>query len=120
MVLSTMNSVTEPLRQIAPGHSVTITIECGLDEQPIVCQVTLTEPSPGQQVLDPFPLVVAQSEPPHHWSASNKLTAYESKKPLRPNWLQHPATIEVQLWQSRLTGATTQRADGARRPKLAN
>jgi hypothetical protein len=41
--------------------------------------------APGQQVLDPFPLVVAQSEPPHHRSASNKLTAYESKKPPRRN-----------------------------------
>jgi hypothetical protein len=30
-------------------------------------------------------LVVAQSEPPHRRSASNKLTAYESKKSPRRN-----------------------------------
>jgi hypothetical protein len=31
-----LNSVTEPLRQIAPRHPGAITIEHGLDEQPIV------------------------------------------------------------------------------------
>src|SRR3984957_2576970 len=81
-----LNSVTEPLRQIAPGHPRTITIEHGLDEQPVVrCGHSDRAFAPGQQVLDPFPLVVAQSEPPHHRSASNKLTAYESEKPPRRN-----------------------------------
>jgi hypothetical protein len=40
--------------------------------------------APGQQVFDPLPLIVTQSEPPH-WSAPNKLTSYESKKPSRRN-----------------------------------
>jgi hypothetical protein len=83
-----LNSVTEPLRQIAPWHPGTITIVHGLDEQPIVRRGhpdrTLAS---GQQVLDPFPLILAQSESPHHRSASNKLTAYESKKLPRRNRL---------------------------------
>jgi hypothetical protein len=84
-----LNSVTEPLRQIAPWHPGTITIKHGLDEQPIVrCGDPDRAFPPGQQLLDPFPLVVAQSEPPHHRSASNKLTAYESKKPPRRNRLR--------------------------------
>jgi hypothetical protein len=84
-----LNSVTEPLRQIAPRHPRTITIEHRLHEQPIVRRGHPDRPfPPGQQVLDPFPLVVAQSEPPHHRSASNKLTAYESEKPPRRNRLR--------------------------------
>jgi hypothetical protein len=84
-----LNTVTEPLRQIAPWHACPITIEHRLDEQTIVrCGHPDRAFAPGQQVLDPFPLVVAQSEPPHHQSASNKLTAYESKKPPRRNRLR--------------------------------
>src|ERR1700686_5285957 len=41
----------------------------------------------GQQVLDPLPLIVTQSEPPHR-SAPHKLTAYESKKSPRRNRLR--------------------------------
>src|SRR4029077_18430064 len=83
-----LNSVTEPLRQIAPGHPGTITIEHGLDEQSIVRRGHPDRAfAPGQQILDPFPLVVAQSELPHHRSAPYKLTAYESKKPPRRNRL---------------------------------
>jgi hypothetical protein len=81
--------VTEPLRQIAPRHPCPITIEHGLDEQPIVRRGNPDRAFPsGQQALDSFPLVVAQSKPPHHRSASNKLTAYESKKPPRRNPLR--------------------------------
>ena len=51
----------------------------GLHEQTIVrCGHSDRAFAPGQQVLDPLPLVIAQSEPPH-WSAPHKLTAHESK-----------------------------------------
>jgi hypothetical protein len=81
-----LNSITEPLRQIAPRHPGKITIEHSLHEQPIVrCGHSDRAFAPGQQALDSFPLVVAQSEPPHHRSASNKLTAYESEKLPRRN-----------------------------------
>src|ERR1700687_335157 len=84
-----LNTVTEPLRQIAPWHPGTVTIEHSVHEQPIVrCGHTDRAFAPGQQVLDPFPLVVAQSETPHHRSASNKLPAYESEKPPRRNRLR--------------------------------
>src|SRR6202046_1968137 len=80
--------VTEPLRQIAPRHPGPITIEHGRDNLPIVVRGHPDRAfAPGHQVFDPFPLVVAQSEPPHHRSASYKLTAYESKKPPRRNRL---------------------------------
>jgi hypothetical protein len=73
--------ITEPRRQIAPRHSGTITVQHRLYEQPIVRRGHPDRAfSPGQQVLDPFPLIVPQSESPHHRSVSNKLTAYESKK----------------------------------------
>jgi hypothetical protein len=76
--------ITEPLRQIAPWHSCTITVQHRLHEQPIVRRGYLDRAfTPGQQILDLFPLIVTQSEPPHHRSVSNKLTAYESKKPPR-------------------------------------
>jgi hypothetical protein len=81
--------VTEPLRYIAPWHPCPITIEHGLDEQSIVrCGHPDRTFPPGHQVFDPFPLVVAQSEPPHHRSAPYKLTAYESKKSPRRNRLR--------------------------------
>ena len=80
-----LGPITEPRRQIAPWHPSAIAIQHRLDEQSIVCcghpNRTFT---PWQQVLDPFPLVVAHSEPPHR-SAPRKLTAYESKKPPRRN-----------------------------------
>ena len=58
--------VTEPLRQIAPRHPGTITIEHGLDEQPIVGRGHPDRAfTSGQQVFDPLPLIVTQSEPPH-------------------------------------------------------
>jgi hypothetical protein len=34
--------------------------------------------------------------------------------------MHHPATIDALLWQSRLTGPTTQPAGDAHRPKSAN
>src|ERR1700722_9395834 len=84
-----LNAVTEPLRQIAPRHPGTITIEHRLHEQPIVRRGHPDRAfAPGQQALDSFPLVVAQSEPPHHRSASSKLTAYESEKLPRRNRLR--------------------------------
>jgi hypothetical protein len=83
--------VTKSLRQIAPWHSGTITVQHRLYEQPIVRRGHADRAfAPGQQILDPFPLIVAHSEPPHHRSVSNKLTAYESKKPPRRNRLRIP------------------------------
>src|ERR1700722_6392531 len=76
-----LHPVTEPLRQIAPRHPGTITIEHGLAEQPIFRRGpprrTFTS---GQQVLDPLPLIVTQSEPPHRSASPPQLTACESKK----------------------------------------
>jgi hypothetical protein len=61
-----LGAVTEPLRQIAPWHPGTITIQHRLDEQPIVRRGHSDRAvASGQQVLDPFPLIVTQSEPPH-------------------------------------------------------
>ena len=49
--------VAEPLRQIALRHPGTITIEHGLDEQPIISRGHPDRAfTPGQQVLDPLPL----------------------------------------------------------------
>jgi hypothetical protein len=81
--------VTEPLRQIAPWHASTITVQHRVYEQPIVRRGHPDRAfAPGQQVLDPFPRIVTQSEATHHRSVSNKLTAYESKKPPRRNQLR--------------------------------
>src|SRR6476659_4643025 len=77
--------LTEQLRQIAPWHPGTKAVQHRLDEQPSVRSGHPDRAfAPRQQVFDPFPLVVTQSETPHR-SAPNKLTAYESKKPMRRN-----------------------------------
>ena len=77
--------LTEPLRQIAPWHPGTIAVQRRLNEQPIVRSGHPDRAfAPRQQVFDPFPLVVTQSETPHR-SAPNKLTAYEFEKPPRRN-----------------------------------
>ena len=66
-------------------HSGTIAVQDGLDELPIVRRSHPDRTfASGQQVFDPLPLIVTQSEPPHR-SAPHKLTAYESKKPPRRN-----------------------------------
>ena len=58
--------VTEPLRQIAPWHSGTITVQHRLHEQPIVRRGHPDRAfAPGLQGLDPLPLIVTQSETPH-------------------------------------------------------
>jgi hypothetical protein len=77
--------VAEPLRQIAPRHPSTVPIEHGVHEQTIVCRCYSDRAfAPRQQVPDPLPLVVAQSEPSHR-SAPHMLTAHESKKSPRRN-----------------------------------
>jgi hypothetical protein len=80
-----LSSVAEPLRQVAPRHPGTITIQHRVHEQPVIRRGDTDRAfASRQQVLDPFPLVVVQSKPPHR-SASYKLTAYESKKLPRRN-----------------------------------
>jgi hypothetical protein len=57
--------VAEPLRQVAPRHVGTITIQHGLYEQPIVRRGHTNRAfASRRQVLDPFPLIVTQFETP--------------------------------------------------------
>jgi hypothetical protein len=80
-----LGPIAESRRQIAPWHPGAIAIQHRLDELSIVrCGHPDRTFTPWQQVPDPFPLVVAQSESPHP-SAPHKLTAYESKKSPRRN-----------------------------------
>jgi hypothetical protein len=80
-----LRPITEALRQIAPRHSGTIAVQHRLDEQPIVRRRHSDRAfASRQQVLDPLPLIVTQSEPPHR-SAPHKLTTYESKNLPRRN-----------------------------------
>jgi hypothetical protein len=66
--------VVEPLRQIAPWRPGTIAVQHRLHEQPIVRRDHTDRAFAfGQLVRDSVPLVVAQSEPPHHQPASYKL-----------------------------------------------
>ena len=83
-----LDAVAELLRYVAPRHTRPVTIEHGVDEQSIVCRGYPDRAvAPRQDAFDPFPLVVAQPEPPHHRSAPYKLTVYESEKPPRRNRL---------------------------------
>ena len=80
---------TSVRRRTAPADrataSGTVTIQHRLYEQPIVRRGHPDRAfASRQQVLDPLPLIVTQSEPPHR-SAPYKLIAYESKKPPRRN-----------------------------------
>ena len=95
--------VAEPLRQIAPWHPGAIAVQHRLDELPIVRRRHSDRAfASRQQVLDPLPLIVTQSEPPHR-SASHKLTAYESKNLPRRNRLRTircRLTAECGYWDS--------------------
>ena len=64
--------VTQAFRQIPPGDTGTVAIQHSLDKQPIVRRRAPHMPfSPGQRILDPIPLVIAQSVTMHR-SASPK------------------------------------------------
>jgi len=69
----------EALRQIAPGNAGAVAEQHRLDEQAVVGgDYADGARPPGQQVLNPAPLVVSQGVSAHR-SAFPKLTAYESK-----------------------------------------
>src|SRR3712207_5789927 len=59
-------TVAEPLWQIPPGNAGAVSIEHGLDKQPVVLgrhpDMLLAT---GQEVLDPFPLVITQGIAAH-------------------------------------------------------
>jgi hypothetical protein len=70
-----LDRVAEPLWQIAPWNACPVTIENCFDKQPVVTGAhTYPSFAPGQQVLDPLPLVVTQCIAAHR-SAPIKLTA---------------------------------------------
>jgi hypothetical protein len=77
--------IAEALRQITPRHTSAITIQHGLDEQPVVRRryphMTLLA---RQQLPDTLPLIVAHAIASHR-SAPNRLTPYESKISPRRN-----------------------------------
>jgi hypothetical protein len=66
--------ITEACRKIAPGNAGSIAVQHRIDEKAIVHRryADGTRPS-GQLVLDPVPLVIAESMVAH-WSALMKLT----------------------------------------------
>jgi hypothetical protein len=92
--------VTEPLGQIAPWHPMASQYDNGkaLLRRTADCPPRSPDRTfaPRQKVLDPFPLIVTQSEPSHQ-SAPNRLTACEPKKPPRRNRsriIRHRLTTE--------------------------
>jgi hypothetical protein len=63
---------TKMRRQIAPWNACPIAVEHRVDEEPIVWRRTADMPlSPGKKILNPIPLVIAQSIS-IHWSAPQK------------------------------------------------
>jgi hypothetical protein len=67
--------VAEPFRQIAPGNASPVAIDHGFDKQAVVgCGHSNRTLPPRQKVLDPVPLVIAQSVAAHR-SAPQKLTS---------------------------------------------
>lgn len=59
------------LRQVAPGNAGTIAIEHGFDEAPVVLPGdTAIAKFAGQQILDPVPLIIAQSVAAHRSACS--------------------------------------------------
>ncbi len=76
--------VTEALRQIAPRDAGAIAVENGFDKQAVVVRrhANGTRP-PGQQILDPVPLVIAKSVASHR--PAPKVAPYESKNFARRN-----------------------------------
>jgi hypothetical protein len=77
--------VAEALRQVAPGDTGAVAVEYGVDKQTVVRSGYANRTGPTrQQVLDPVPLVIAESVSAHR-SAFPKLTAYESKNHRRGN-----------------------------------
>ena len=56
----------ETRRQITPRDSCSISVKQRIDEQPVVrCIATYMAFSAGQKILDPLPLIVAQSKALH-------------------------------------------------------
>jgi hypothetical protein len=77
--------VPEALRQVAPGDTGAIAVEHSIDKQTVVRSGHANRTGPTrQQVLDPVPLIIAESVSAHR-SAFPKLTAYESKNRRRGN-----------------------------------
>ena len=56
-----IDGIAEAFRQVTPGNADPIAVQHGFDEQPIIarCHADRSFPA-GQQVLDPFPLVIAK------------------------------------------------------------
>src|SRR5215831_14495617 len=57
--------VTEAFREVTPRNSGTVAIEDRLDESAVVLSGDANMPDPPWQILDPLPLVVAQSISEH-------------------------------------------------------
>lgn len=69
--------ITEILREVAPGDAGTIAVEYGIHEKTVVRGGYPNCPHPpGQSVLDPVPLIIAESFVAH-WSA------FDEADPLR-------------------------------------
>jgi hypothetical protein len=70
-----LDRVAEALGQIAPGNAGTVSVEDGVDEEPIIAGGHADRAlAARQQVLDPLPLIVTQCVVAHR-SAPIKLTA---------------------------------------------
>ena len=81
--------VAIPFGTIAPRNARSVAVNHRLDEQPIVRSGHANMAfAPRQQLVDTFPLVIAQGLA-SHWSAPEWLTADESKKALRRNPVNH-------------------------------
>ena len=56
----------EPFRQVAPGDARPVAVQHRLDERPVVLGRGPDPPlAPGQQALDPLPLVIPQGVAAH-------------------------------------------------------
>jgi hypothetical protein len=66
--------ITKASRKIAPRDARSVTIENRLDKKPVVCggRTNMTFAT-GEKILDPVPLIVAQSISSYrHWSAPSQ------------------------------------------------
>ena len=96
--------VAEAFRQIAPGNACPVAIEHRFEKQAVVgCRHSDRTLPPRQQVLDPVPLVIAQSVTAH--GSAPKADRLGIEEPAVPESAASRPCVEFyRVWQSGLTG----------------
>jgi hypothetical protein len=66
--------IPEPDRQVAPGNTCPIAIQHGFDKQTVICSIPADMAlTARKKILDPFPLIIAQTIPSHlHMSLKSR------------------------------------------------